>query len=683
MKPIPQVPVQTEYLNFKGGVDIETPALRVGAGFLLGCLNYEPDSLGGYRRPAGYERYSGRARPSDATYFLVAGTLTSTPAAGTLLTMGASTGLFVQTVPGGFAITGMTGTVPANTSIIGPGPVNYGTTSAVPALVLATSNEQDAGYLVAAANVYRALITAVPGSGPVRGVHVYRGGIYAFRNNAGGTACLMYQATSTGWTQVAFGEVVPFTNANTSVNDGDVLTQGAVTSTVQRVVVETGSLLSGTNTGRLFITGRAGGSYSAAAATTTGGGTLTLGGVQTAVSLPPGGRYEFDNAAFTGSATAFRMYGANGVGPAFEFDGTVLVTLDTKGALNTPKFIKAHKNYLFLAQNSSAINSSVGNPYRFVAAEGAVENAAGEEITGFAVLPGESLGIFSRNKSQALTGAGPTTWGMQTISPDVGAIPYTVQSMSDVFYLDDRGIISVKSSQNYGNFQDATLSRRIQRLIDSLRSKVIASHVNRERSHYKLLMSDGSTLTMGYSNNTLLGFCPGQLGFSPTCASSGEDDTGKERVFYGADNGFVYELNRGSTFDGDDIESFLQVYYVSNRSPEVRKRYRRMTMEMSTELFTNLRFQADFSYGDPDTSPHFSQSVDGIKVAGVYGGGLWGVGNWDQLTWDGQDVLRPSVPISGTGINIALNFYSKTTLDFGHILSGAIIHFTPRRLQRT
>jgi hypothetical protein len=55
----------------------------------------------------------------------------------------------------------------------------------------------------AARDAARAAITEVPGSGPVRGVWIHQGSVYAFRDNAGATACVMHQASASGWTAVS------------------------------------------------------------------------------------------------------------------------------------------------------------------------------------------------------------------------------------------------------------------------------------------------------------------------------------------------------------------------------------------------------------------------------------------------------------------------------------------------
>jgi len=50
---------------------------------------------------------------------------------------------------------------------------------------------------------------AVTGSGPIRGVWEYNNVIYAFRNNAGGSACVMHKSTSSGWAVVSTPTLSP------------------------------------------------------------------------------------------------------------------------------------------------------------------------------------------------------------------------------------------------------------------------------------------------------------------------------------------------------------------------------------------------------------------------------------------------------------------------------------------
>lgn len=676
----PRVQTETEYMPFGGGLDLVSPALNIKPGRLIGCQNYVPDLNGGYRLYGMYERYDGRLAPSAATYQAVACTLSSTPAVGVTVTIGAATGLFAGAIAGGCVLAGVVGTIPASTSMtVGGSPV--GTTAASTSLSSPSALE-DATRFGLASDVYRALITEVPGSGPVRGVVQLRDKTYAFRDNVGATACIMHVATLSGWSAVSLGEEVLFTNANVSVNDGDILTQGGVTATIQRVIVETGSLASGTNTGRLTITARGGGNFAAGAATSSGGGALTLSGAQVASTLPPGGRYQFDIYNFFGSTTTSRLYGANGVGRAFEFDGTVFSFIRSAASPDTPKFIKAHRRYLYLSVGSSMINSSVGNPQRFVTAEGASEIAVGDTINGFASLPGEALGIMCRNSSYQLTGASSASWSLGVLRSDVGAVEYSVQTMGDTYMMDDRGITSVVAAQDYGNFTSATISTEIQPLVDQARGKVVGSYLNRRLGLYVTLLNDGGAIVMGARAGRLLGFSPLKLSFTPYSCFSGEDDTGAERIFVGGADGFVYEMEKGQSADGAALEAFIRVAYNSSRSPRVRKRYRKMALQTSVVNYASLRFFGELSFGSQEVSPMASTLADADLVQPTGAGGFWDVANWDEFYWDGQDVAEPEVSLSGTGTNMSMTFYKNNALDAGHILQGAIVHFTPRRLQR-
>jgi hypothetical protein len=672
---LPRVETKTEFYEFTGGLDQVSPPIRIQAGRLMSCLNYESDLNGGYRRIGGYERYDGRTSPSDATYQAVSCTITGAPVAGDTMTIGAATCLFVEAITDGMIVTNVTGTILGSTAIL-VSAVNVGTTSASTAYG-SIAVADDAEYTADAGDVMRALIVAPTGSGAIRGVVYYGGAVYCFRDDAGATKCQMWKSSTSGWTLIAFDEEVSFSNANTSVGAADTLTQGGVTATVVRVIVESGSLASGVNTGRLLISGRAGGSFAAGAATSTGGGSLTLSGAQTQIVLSAGGSYQFDVYNFGGQQTTTKLYGCNGLDRCFEFDGTIFTPLSTGATTDKPSYIKGHRKYLYVAQGSSVMNSSVGDPTRWQAAEGASETAVGDTITGMVALPGEALGIMSRNSSFALTGASPSTWSLQVIRADVGAVARTVVPMGDTFMLDDRGIISVATSQAYGNFVAATFSRRVQPTIDVIRNTVVAAYARRQKNQYVLLCNDGQTVMMTMLTNGQPSFTTGMLSITPSCVWSGEDTTGVERVWVGASDGHVYELDKGSSFDGVAFEAFVKVWFNHSDSPRVRKRYRLAVLEMTSTAYCSLRFLPDFSYGDADIAEHLTET---LVESGT--GGIWNLANWNEFSWNAQDVAQPRIEIEGTGTNMALFFYSNSRIDQGHVLQGATIHYTPRRIQR-
>ncbi len=678
VQPLANAPVQTEYFPFKGGLNQTTPALQVPAGSLLAVLNYEPDINGGYSRTLGYERFDGRARPSQGVYTLVAALAASTGMvavpAGTTVTIGGFTAIFVAVVTGGIQVVNITGTLVGGEAI-SVGGTPYGNVDATPFLQVAVTTLQDATYRAAAANALRTLI-AQPGSGSlaVRAIFFIAGSFYCIRDI--GAAALLYRATTSGWTNVPLGEEVTFTNANVAAGVGTTLTQGGTTATITKVILQSGSFLSGVNTGRYIISGRVG-NFAGGAATTNGGGTVTLGGIQTAITLTAGGTYEVATYNFGGRVSQQAVYVCNGIDRAFEFNGTVVAPITTGSSPDAPAYIRGHRGYLWLAIGSSIIASSPGLPFNYVAADGAFELPVGDNITGLLSLPGQALGIFGRNSLSQLLGASAADFDLQIISSDTGAVPHTAVVMGDAFMLDDRGITSITATQAFGNFEKATLSRVAQPTVDALRGMVLAAHPVRQRNQYRVVRNDGQVLLMYIDDKGRPAFTPLQYSFTPTCVAVYEDADGNERIFYGSSDGWVYEIGVGSSFDGTAYQSFAKIYYQNSRSPRVRKRYRRMVLELDAVLYAQIAFTYELSYADSDVP---AGRITDFTSEGA--GGLWDIATWDQFFYDGRDVNTPSLSVEGTGINISLLFYSETDLDFGHTLQSAILHFTPRRLQR-
>jgi hypothetical protein len=97
--------VTSQGVSFAGGLDLTTPTLRLQAGALRDCLNFEVGMFGGYSRIDGYERVDGQAAPSAATYTVVwmAAPLTTVPTVGQVVTQAATgatgTIIAVQTRP--------------------------------------------------------------------------------------------------------------------------------------------------------------------------------------------------------------------------------------------------------------------------------------------------------------------------------------------------------------------------------------------------------------------------------------------------------------------------------------------------------------------------------------------------------------------------------------------------------
>ena len=290
--------------------------------------------------------------------------------------------------------------------------------------------------------------------------------IFAFRGNSGQTAALLYKATPAGWVLVPYLDIISFTAGGTAEPfDGETLTQGGVTATINRVMWQSGSWTGASAVGQFVITTPSGGNFAAGAATTTSGATITLSGPQTAITMASGGRFEFEKCNFGGQLLTKRIYGCDGVNPPFEFDGVTLAPIATGLSPNRPAHIIFHKNFLFISQDSSLIYCAVGNPFKWDAIDGGGEIATGDTVTGMITLPGSqttaTLGVYLQTNAAFLYGTDPTTFNFVTFNNSIGAVPYSVQNLFDTFFLDDLGVVTLKTTLNWGNFLPSTLTKNI------------------------------------------------------------------------------------------------------------------------------------------------------------------------------------------------------------------------------
>ena len=628
--------------------------------------------------------YDGQVRPSSASYAIITATITGSPALGDTITgvTSTATGVVIALPGGAFVITKVAGTWQSGEVVnISGSPV--ATTTSVAVTSGASTQALHATYNNLAADKYRTDIAAVPGSGVIRGIYLFNDILYAFRDNAGGTACDMYKSSSSGWTQVVFEKQVTYTlGSGAALADGGTLTQGGVTATIRRVLVRTGTLAAGTAVGSIVISAPSGGNFAAGAATV-GAATLTLDGAQAAITLTAGGRFEFVTENFGGAITAKRMYGCDGVSKAFEFDGNYFVPIPTGMTADTPTFIIAHRKHLFLAfAGGSVQHSSIGAPYTWSPVTGASEIAMGNTVTGFARQPGSAsvgaLAIFTRNRLSILYGTSSSDWVLVPYREEIGAYPYSIQDVGFTMYLDDRGISDIQTSQAFGNFSNAAISDQIKTTLNSWRLLAVASCISRDLSQYRLFFSNKQAIYVTLSKGKIIGMMPMLFVDNVRCCVSGEMASGAEVMYFGSDSGWVFQMDKGTSFDGDAIAYHIELAYNFQKSPMVNKRYHDAMLEMSGSGYNELNFGYSLDYGDTTIEQPATQSVTTNLSASAY----WDTFTWDAFYWDGQTLIPNVLKMEGEAQNVSLSLRGSADYFQPFTITGALIHYSPRRRLR-
>lgn len=672
-----------------GGEDHATPAIALQPGALTFSKNYEMTAAG-TRRIDGHERFDGRPKPSEAGYWVLhfdAGTTlvnvadiidgATSAASGEVLVVTVSSGDWATNDAAGYLILfNVTGTYQDNEFLmVGAGSVATANGLAVRS---GASNDTDHNtWWQAAIEATRLDIAAVPGSGPLRGVESYGGATYAVRDNAGGTAGVLHKSSVAGWQAVDLGRYVSYTAGMLEIFAGETITGGTsgATGVVVAVIVESGDWSTNDAAGVIYLRSVTG--TFQAEAITSATGAATCSGAQTANGLPVGGRYEFALSNFKAGG-AFTLYGVNGVGRGFMFDGSGFAFFHTGMpiAKDKPEHIFTHKLHLFVSIDGHAMHSGTGAPMDWRAITGAAEVTPSDAVTAFDRAPGGLLVLFCRNSTHLLYGSSSADWDLREHSAESGAIEWSSANVGEPVYLDDQGLRQLSATQAYGDMKANTISKQIDAVLLPKKSLVTAALRCKAKDQYRIFFSDGTGIYVWLGGK---GIQPTRVDFAipVRCCCSAEDASGNEVMFFGSDDGYVYQLDVGTSFDGAEVEALIRLPFYRAGYPSNAKAWKRAVVEIDAPLGAALTFMTEMDYSSTERPTPVAQTFDVRSGGGVWGGAIWG-----EFAWGTQIVGQAEAYLDGSSISIALIIRSNATYELPHTLSAVQFFFIPRGRQR-
>lgn len=609
-------------------------------------------------------------------------------------------------------------------------------------------------------------INIVPGEGSVRGVWVYNGDIYAFRNKTGGATAGMYKSSSSGWVEVDLGQALNFDSTTDSgePTPGDSGTPTEITGATSGATGNlagitynglwelgaTGTMVLTDITGgfsdgedlqmsllnfdggseEIFagdtVTGETSGETAIVTSVTISSGTwsgsdaagwlsiknnsgtwtndenIQVSGVTKALvngasepskvniakasgtvysqTIAPNGKYEFINYNFRGESTGITMYGVNGVDNGFSYDGNTFIKIVTGVDVDTPEHINAHTKHLFFSYpNGSIQHSSIGYPNKWSAITGAAELTVGDVVTGFSTEVNDVQSIFTRNNTFMLYGTSAADWNLRRFHQGTGAIPFTLQKMDQTFFLDDRGITSIFTVQAFGDFQAAVASDSIDPYIQKKKDNAILSVRVRAKNQYRIYFDDKTGIVMTYINRENQGIMPFTMKHQISSVCSAEDSNGFEVIYGGFEDGYVRKLDSGTSYDGLSIPAFIRTAYHNYGSPQVKKRFRDINLEVNADTATTITVAPSFDYGgtfNPKTSPSATTYTVGVTAD-----------QWNEDDVSNDDVgitvvASERLKINGIGTNMALVIKNESIYDKPITLQGVVVNYSPRGLRR-
>lgn len=677
----------------RGGLNVEDPFVSLPEGAAIDGQNYLPVEAG-YLRMYGYERVDGRQKASKARFQILktSPTVVALPV-GTVIT-GSSTNAK------GTVIEPVSALASEVVVLLHLGPEFESeefTASGFGLLSIATviealradsaeTAQRVQGLKSLARERQREMIQPVPGIGPVRGVYYHQGQILAFRDHESGLRCVMWTSSPNGWQEVSTPTILRFYDGQTEPEAGQLIigASSGAQAFVRRILHRRGAW-DGQAEGALVIDMLPGPPFSANEQVNINSSTAFKAvAPQAQFVIPPGGTYSFDTYSFRADAVGRRVYIANGVGPAMEWDGEMLVPIYTGMDDDRPVFVAGHADHLFLAFRNGSLQHSVpGEPFFWDAVSGAAEIGMGDEITGLVPEFSGALVVLMKNRIATIQGQNVESWQVNRFSARSGARAYTIQVLDTVVMLDDGGVRELQTTERFGDFTTASLTEKVRRILAAKRQSgvlPVASAKSRNFNHYYLFWNDRSGLCIfqrrveDYRVPEVMVF---RLPDLVACSASTETDEGEELILLGLSDGRVVQMNSGHSFDGLPINAFVRLAHTWVGGITVNKRFHRVDLFVEWPEGAPFELSTTTMFGRVDTSPLTLQDVHVEPTAG-----FWDVSRWDEFLWSAEVETRASAFVDSFGESIGITIATFHGEVAPHILKSATVLYSLRGVAR-
>jgi len=302
---------------------------------------------------------------------------------------------------------------------------------------------------------------------------------------------------------------------------------------------------------------------------------------------------------------------------------------DLEGA----SYVAEFKEHLFFANGSDVIFSAPFEDDDFTTANGAGIINVGSTVT--ALIPfREQLIIFSESRINRLVGNSVADFQVQPIADDIGCVATdTAQEIAgDVIFLGPDGLRTLAGTEKNQDFDLAAITKPIQREIVSLTTQntSFSSVIIREKSQYRIFGFDTNTTessSKGIIGTQLQGQQGQQINWAETTGIKAyvadSTYTGKtEVVLFGNEDGYVYQMESGNSFDGDDITASFSTPYFPITDPRTRKTIYRASIYTDPQGTVDLDFNVKYDLSEtgviePDTiSLSNTSSSGGVFIFG-------------------------------------------------------------------
>ena len=644
---------ETFPVEFKGGLVTNISPLQQGInmpGSAITLKNFEPSIVGGYRRILGFSKFAAAKIPpyglavvdgaSQASTTLTIARTHTTPVAGDTFTVAGILGTFTILSPSFDA--GNNRTTLTLTGRVVPTAIVNGTISSTKVLVIklntgtivvgqtvtgtgisgtvtvATVTDQNNIVLSSAQSLSNDVILTF-GSSPANGAELtfitydtaYRTqGMEVFGDDV--IVALNSDIYKTSGGDVAFTKVnvpsygtVLVNGASQSASPLDIAVDGLT------VAPQIGDMFTVAGVDKVYtVTADAGG---------TGAQTLVISpglvsspadnAVVTFISLnrEGAGRTRFSEYNFSGTRKVAIVDGAN---PPALYDGTTFVELTgAPSSAISATHVANFKKHMFYGKADIVTFTGLLLDSDFTSNNGGGSFRVGGSVTGLIPFR-ESLIVFTDRTIQQISGSTLTDFAIKPISEDIGCIDGdTIQEIGgDIMFLTADGLRLLGATDRIGDFGLGIISKAIQSTLgDFIQSaSLFTSLTVRAKSQYRLFAFNPEQVGAAAKGIIATQFAPeGGEAFSfaeirgmEVFSASSKMVGSKEVIVFSGNNGLIYKMEDGNSFDGGNISAEYLSPYLPINDPRVRKTVYKANLFTDPQGAVNFIFNLKFDFDE-------------------------------------------------------------------------------------
>jgi len=342
---------------------------------------------------------------------------------------------------------------------------------------------------------------------------------------------------------------------------------------------------------------------------------------------------------------------------------------DVLGAENVAVF----KDTAFYAKGNNLYFTAPFTVDDFSAANGAGSINVANEITGLAVFR-DQLIVFTTDSIKRITGNTAADFQVAPITDRIGCVNGdTIQEVGgDIMYLAPDGIRLLSATDRIGDFGLDIASDPIAKDATTFLGSTpnFCSVLMREKAQYRIfayIESEQHEAAKGLIATKFVSQGASGISWSTTkgikafVADSRYTDTAETIAFANTD-GYVYELDTGSSFDGLPIEAIYESPYMPLSDPQMRKSFYKMTLYAEPTGSMTLDLNVKYDFGSSTNTGVIQPATQSVESTGtsVF---IFGDSNsvFNTSTYGGELDKIYNTNIIGSGKTIAIRIEDNST----------------------